>query len=129
MNTGFLQHSHAPSAPSSSGALKDDGTLQVLPTFQLTTNPRVFAAGDVVDIPEQKTLMKASMYHTPVIVANILQLLSATKKSDRLKTYGNPTNSILITNGRVRPLLFFVLSFTNRAIVQRFILFRFLHLL
>jgi apoptosis-inducing factor 2 len=77
------------------------GYLDVLPTLQLKSNPRVFAAGDVVALPEQHTLIKATA-HAPVIAANILALVQGGGKSNKaLKNYTKAMDGILITNGRV----------------------------
>jgi NADH dehydrogenase FAD-containing subunit len=76
--------------------------LQVEPSLQLTTNPHVFAAGDVVALPEQHTLIKASA-HAGIIAANILTLLQAKNKTPATKPYHKAMDGILITNGRVSP--------------------------
>lgn len=77
------------------------GHLDVLATLQLKSNPRVFAAGDVVALPEQHTLVKAGA-HAPVIAANILELIRGDGKATKaLKQYTKAMDGILITNGRV----------------------------
>jgi len=78
------------------------GHLDVLATLQLKTNPRVFVAGDVVGLPEQHTLIKATA-HAPIVVANIRTLVEANGKPTKaLKRYTKAIDSILVTNGRVR---------------------------
>jgi NADH dehydrogenase FAD-containing subunit len=87
------------------------GYLDVLSTLQLKTNPRVFAAGDVVALPEQHTIIKAAS-HGPVIAANILALIQANGKPRKaLKQYTKAMDGILITNGRVSSSLLWWSSF------------------
>jgi NADH dehydrogenase FAD-containing subunit len=83
----------------------------VKPTFQLITNPNVFAAGDVVAIPEQHSLVKVHA-HEPIAIANILVVLkekeAETKPSTgtTLKEYAGATEGLVVTNGRVSFLLY-----------------------
>lgn len=76
--------------------------MQVSKTLQTTTNPRVFAAGDVVALPEQHTIIKANA-HAAVIARNILTLIGAGNKKSggELTEYTKAMDSILVTNGRV----------------------------
>ncbi|KAG8829421.1 hypothetical protein FRC17_006601 [Serendipita sp. 399] len=94
VNTHFV---HASSAPTISKALKPGGHLDVKDTLQLTTNPNVFAAGDVVALAEQHTLIKAGS-HAGIVTGNILSLLRT--PTGPLKNYTKATDMILITNGR-----------------------------
>lgn len=107
MNTTFLG-SNSPSAATINAALTDFGRLDVKDTLQLTTNPNVFAAGDVVALKEQHTLIKASA-HAPIVVANVLAYLKA-HESERekldtkalgLKSYKKAPDMVVITNGSV----------------------------
>ncbi|PVG00793.1 FAD/NAD(P)-binding domain-containing protein [Serendipita vermifera] len=106
VNTSFLDSTHSPSAPSINKALESSGHLQVNPSLQLTTNPHVFAAGDVVALPEQHTLIKASA-HAGIVAGNILVLLQAKDKRPATKPYRKAMDSILITNGRTRGSTYF----------------------
>jgi len=73
--------------------------------MQLKSNPRVFAAGDIVALPEQHTLVKATA-HAPVVAANILALIKANGKPKKaLKQYTKAMDGILMTNGRVSSYL------------------------
>jgi NADH dehydrogenase FAD-containing subunit len=108
--TSFLSSSSSPLAPTINHALHTDGHLLVKPTFQLITNPNVFAAGDVVAIPEQHSLVKIHA-HEPIAVANILAVLKEKEAETKpntgtaLKEYKGATEGLVITNGRVSFLL------------------------
>ncbi|KAG8830651.1 hypothetical protein FRC18_007767 [Serendipita sp. 400] len=94
VRTHFVQPD---SAPSISKALRAGGYLDVKDTLQLTSNPNVFAAGDVVALAEQHTLIKAGS-HAGIVAGNILSLLRT--PNGPLKNYTKATDMILVTNGR-----------------------------
>jgi apoptosis-inducing factor 2 len=111
VNTRFLGASNSPSAVTINKSVTSGGYLDVLSTLQLKSNPRVFAAGDVVALPEQHTIIKASS-HAPVIAANIQALIRANGKPQKaLKQYTKAMDGILITNGRVSRNLLWSLIF------------------
>ena len=72
--------------------------VKILPTLQLPSNPDIFAAGDIIDFPEQKQATKVEG-HAKVIVANILSLMSGAPAT---KEYKGMFEAIVITNGKVR---------------------------
>lgn len=102
VNTDFLS-----SAPTISKSLSANGHLKVRGSLQLDSNPRVFAAGDVTDIAEQHTLMKAGL-HASLIAANIVSLLklpvltsnTAGEASAGLKQYTPSSEMLVVTNGK-----------------------------
>jgi len=108
VNTTFLGAS-SPLAPTINAALTDFGRLNVLATLQLTTNPNVFVAGDVVGLKEQHTLIKADA-HAAIVSANVLALLKARAAGKEklgaqaigLKPYKKAMDAIFITNGARR---------------------------
>jgi NADH dehydrogenase FAD-containing subunit len=114
VNTSFLTAANSPSAPGISGSLNAAGFIETTNTLQLKKNPRVFAGGDVLAFPEQHTLIKAGA-HAPLIAGNIITLIAAgeNKGKGKLTEYVKPTDSILITNGRVSDLLSTFLSMSG----------------
>lgn len=118
VNTHFLGASSSPSAANINKSLVAGGHLDVLATLQLKTNPRVFAAGDVVALPEQHTLIKAAN-HAPVVAANIFALIQANGDNKKaLKNYTKAMDAILITNGRTRGVMYVDLfRFFGRPII------------
>jgi apoptosis-inducing factor 2 len=102
VNTSFLTAAKSPSAPGISGSLNPAGFIETTNTLQLKKNPRVFAAGDVLAFPEQHTLIKAGT-HAPLVAGNIITLINAEENKGKgtLAEYVKPTDSLVITNGRV----------------------------
>ena len=76
--------------------------VKVLPTLQLKSHPSIFATGDILDWDEQKQLFKASG-HASVITANVLSVLGG---SEPRKNYKTGPEMILVTNGKVRLIVF-----------------------
>lgn len=58
----------------------------------------MFAAGDIIEWPEQKQAAKTQS-HAGVIVKNVLKVLAG--KTDALVSYGGSSELIIITNGKV----------------------------
>jgi NADH dehydrogenase FAD-containing subunit len=114
VNTSFLTAAKSPSAPGINGSLNAGGFVETTSTLQLKKNPRVFAGGDVVAFPEQHTFIKAGV-HGPLIAGNIIALINAAENTGngRLKEYTKPTDTIIITNGRVSDSPLYFLSFDN----------------
>lgn len=71
--------------------------MKIAPTFQLTSHPRIFAAGDVADIKEQKQAGKYGS-HATIVVANTLALLAGQAPS---QLYKGSRELIVITIGKV----------------------------
>lgn len=84
-----------------SDTLTDRGYVRVKPTLQLASHSDIYAAGDIIDWAEQKQAAKTHA-HAAVITANILSNLSGEKPA---KEYKGSTELIIITNGKVRPLV------------------------
>ncbi|RDB30663.1 Apoptosis-inducing factor B [Hypsizygus marmoreus] len=89
-NTSFIA--------SSLGAetLNASGFVKIAPTFQLKSHPRIFAAGDITDLKEQKQVGKYR-WHAPVVAANVLSVLEGKTPS---KFYKGSTEMIVITIGK-----------------------------
>ncbi|KIM20310.1 hypothetical protein M408DRAFT_82206 [Serendipita vermifera MAFF 305830] len=107
VNTTFLGD-NSPSAVTINAALVEQGRLDVSRTLQLTSNPNVFAGGDVVALNEAHTIVKA-WAHTSVIVENILALLTARENGTEvvhLKKYKKAMDGIAITNGARRGTMY-----------------------
>jgi apoptosis-inducing factor 2 len=77
--------------------LTDNGYVKVKPTLQLKGYPNIFAAGDVIDVPEQKQAAKAG-HHATVVATNVLRY----SEQQALQEYKGSTEMILLTNGKVR---------------------------
>lgn len=86
-----------------SDTVNQAGFVKVKKTFQLVSHSDIFALGDIVDTPEQKQLAKATMYHAPVVAANVLAYLAGQPVT---KEYKGAFEAIFITNGKVRWLSF-----------------------
>ncbi|KAG8829420.1 hypothetical protein FRC17_006600 [Serendipita sp. 399] len=93
-NTPFIK---SESAPYISASLRPGGYLDVTETLQLSTNPNVFAAGDVVALAEQHTAYKAK-FHAEIVIQNILTLLGVSNTP--MKPYLKAPDATLVTNGR-----------------------------
>lgn len=95
-----------------------DGRVKILPTFQvpLSSGKRnVFAVGDIIDWPEQHTLVKAAG-HAAVVVPNVLAVLSG---QEAKKSYKTPPEMILITRGKVRASFCRLLRDTHHEMAER----------
>ncbi|KAF9265449.1 FAD/NAD(P)-binding domain-containing protein [Marasmius fiardii PR-910] len=84
-------------------ALTPQGHVKVKPTLQLADHLNIFAAGDIIDWNEQKTSMKASMGHTPIIVKNVISFVNGKNVS---AVYKGSTEMIVVTNGKASGLVF-----------------------
>ncbi|KAG5635713.1 hypothetical protein H0H81_010338 [Sphagnurus paluster] len=89
-NTAFIESSLGPEV------LASNGFVTVLPTFQIPGHARIFAAGDVADLKEQKQLGKYPE-HANIISANILAILSGQQPT---QTYKGAKEIIIITIGK-----------------------------
>lgn len=69
------------------------------PTLQLKSFPDIFAAGDVVDIKEEKQLVKA-MAHAEIVAANVIVYLTGASLSS-MKKYKGSRELIVVTLGKV----------------------------
>lgn len=92
-NTEFISSSLGPTV------LASNGYLTISPTMQLPSNPRIFAAGDIVDLPEQKQISKYAA-HASVVAANIQSVLKGEESAVEYK--GPPFEGILVTIGKSR---------------------------
>ncbi|KAH9477744.1 Apoptosis-inducing factor-like protein A [Psilocybe cubensis] len=77
--------------------LSDRGYVRVKPTLQIDQHPNMFALGDIIDWPEAKQLMKISMGHTAVVIANVISYLEGKVPK---KTYNKSPELLWISNGR-----------------------------
>ncbi|KAG7092534.1 hypothetical protein E1B28_008884 [Marasmius oreades] len=84
-------------------ALTPRGHIKVKPTLQLIDHPNIFAAGDIIDWQEQKTSMKTSMGHVPVVVKNVTSFLNG-KNVNAL--YKGSMEMIVIVNGKASGIVF-----------------------
>ncbi|KAF8970472.1 hypothetical protein BDZ97DRAFT_1791626 [Flammula alnicola] len=76
--------------------LSDHDYVQVEPTLQVRGHPSIFAAGDIIDLPEAKQFAKTAG-HATVIVQNIVSYL----KDEQPKEECKPGKEIIvISNGR-----------------------------
>ena len=74
------------------------GLVRVNKHLEIPNHPGVFAAGDIIDWPEQKQAHKA-VEHVPVVVGNVLSYLEG--KPPREEYRGSP-ETIVIPVGKVR---------------------------
>jgi NADH dehydrogenase FAD-containing subunit len=104
VHTDFLNTS---SSPTIAASVLGNTHLDVKPTLQLKSNPRVFALGDVIEWPEQHMLAKAPS-HAGVVTPNVIAVLNSLQRSKSLsavkglKNYGGSMEMIGVTNGQVR---------------------------
>ena len=75
--------------------------MKVKPTLQFADHPCIFAMGDIIDWKEEKQAMKA-MSHVSIVANNVLSVLG---QKSGLKNYKGTYEIILLTNGKVSPLL------------------------
>ncbi|QRW05750.1 apoptosis-inducing factor A [Ceratobasidium sp. AG-Ba] len=79
-------------------ALTATGTVQVTPELrvQLASGAQnVWAMGDIIEWPEQKMVMKASMGHAPLIAKNIAAVI----KGGKVSQYSSQPEMIMVTLG------------------------------
>ena len=104
VHTDFLNTS---SSPTIAASVLENTHLDVKPTLQLKSNPRVFALGDVIEWPEQHMVAKVGS-HTGVVIPNVLAVLNGLQRGKELgsvkglKNYGSSADMIGVTNGQVR---------------------------
>jgi apoptosis-inducing factor 2 len=79
--------------------LAKNGYVKILPTLQLPSNARIFAAGDIIDFPEQKQVGKYYT-HANIVTANILSVLA--DQPATIEYRGPSFEGIVITIGKVR---------------------------
>jgi NADH dehydrogenase FAD-containing subunit len=95
------------SSPTIAASVLENTRLDVKPTLQLKSNPRVFALGDVIEWPEQHMLAKTGV-HAGVVVPNVIAVLNGLQTAKSLgalrglKNYSGFMEMILVTNGQVR---------------------------
>ncbi|KAJ3515585.1 hypothetical protein NLJ89_g1666 [Agrocybe chaxingu] len=80
-------------------ALNSTGFVKVRQTLQLANHPRIFAAGDVIDVAEEKQAAKTTA-HAAVVVANVVSIIRGADDAKPLVTYKGSKELILITNGK-----------------------------
>lgn len=90
-NTDFISTSLGPTV------LASNGYVTISPTLQLPSQPRILAAGDIIDFPEQKQAGKYGA-HASVVVANIQSILKGEKPTKEYK--GPALEAIVITVGK-----------------------------
>lgn len=91
-NTSFISSSLG------SGVLTDNGYVKIKSTMQLTSNPHIFAAGDIIDFPEQKQVGKYYR-HADIVAANVIALL---ENQRTMKEYKGPAfEGMFLTIGKV----------------------------
>lgn len=104
VHTNFLSTS---SSPTIAASVLENTRLDVKPTLQLKSNPRVFALGDVIEWPEQRMLAKTGP-HAGIVTHNVIAILGGLQRGRDLgtvrglKNYGGFMEAILVTNGQVR---------------------------
>lgn len=92
-NTEFI------SASLGSNVLASNGYVTISPTLQLPSHPNIFAAGDIIDFPEQKQVVKYDL-HASVVAANIQSVLKGKKPTNEYK--GPALEGIVVTIGSKR---------------------------
>jgi len=104
VHTGFLKNG---SSPTIAASVLENTHLDVKPTLQLKSNPRVFALGDVIEWPEQHMVAKSGS-HAGVVIPNVTAVLDGLQRGKGLanvrglKNYGGSMEMIGVTNGQVR---------------------------
>jgi len=104
-NTEFLA--------SSLGAdvLTEQKHVRVTPQLQVIGHPSVFAAGDIMDWPEEKQFGK-TIDQAPVVAENMVSYLA---DKPLKKKYSGAPEAIFLTNGKVRvSALFFSINVSDR---------------
>lgn len=81
--------------------LGNRNNVEVESTLQVRGHSSIFAAGDIVNLPEVKQFSKTSG-HAKVVVANIMSYLQGRQLE---KQYKHGREIIVVSNGRVSPLL------------------------
>lgn len=71
-----------------------------MPTLQVRGHPSIFAAGDIINLPEAKQFAKTAG-HAAVVSANVMSLL---KDQEPKKECKPGKEIIVISNGKVRIL-------------------------
>jgi len=94
--------------------LTPSGFIQVKPTLQIEGYPHIFAGGDAIQWNEQKSARKA-FQHALTIFTN-LQALLKDPNTAVLKEYKTPPEALMLTNGKVRCMVAWVL-FGSRALM------------
>jgi NADH dehydrogenase FAD-containing subunit len=96
------------SSPTIAASVLENTHLDVKPTLQLKSNPRVFACGDVIEWPEQHMLTKTGP-HADVVIPNVISVLNGLQRGAKdlgtvrgLKNYGGFMEMIIVTNGQTR---------------------------
>jgi thioredoxin reductase len=77
--------------------LSEEKRVLVSPQLQVVNHPSVFAAGDIVDWPEQKQIGK-TVGQAAVVVANIMSRLAGRPLK---KEYNGSPEIIILANGKV----------------------------
>jgi NADH dehydrogenase FAD-containing subunit len=92
-NTAFIS--------SSLGAdvLAKNGYVKIEPTLQLPLDSHIFAAGDIIDFPEQKQVGKYYK-HADIVAANICSVLANQPATIEYK--GPDFEGMVLTIGKVR---------------------------
>ncbi|KAF9480977.1 FAD/NAD(P)-binding domain-containing protein [Pholiota conissans] len=76
--------------------LGSNGYVQVGSTLQVRGHPSIFAAGDIINVPEVKQLVKTTA-HAAVVVANIVSYL---RNEQPKKVWKPGKEMIIVSNGR-----------------------------